>query len=301
MQIESVAPAELDDILARVLAAPGNDRVAPQGQVGSFVRYVSACKLEWNAWRCRRGDRKTAALFVLLLPGKTAIAIFPAPDARDVVPEDQQALLAAGIRQLRERELHYLQALVETQAEGKRRLLEVAGFRHLTQLIYLRRDATYPWCDPPEPGEASWLAYDKAHHSAFVRVVAETYQNSQDCPELSGLRPVEDALAAHKAAGVFDPSLWELARVADEYVGCVLMARLTHGSLMELVYMGVVSSQRRRGIGSRLIRRALAQCRAVGIGELTAVVDQRNTPARQLYARFGFRPEAFREAYVCAR
>jgi ribosomal protein S18 acetylase RimI-like enzyme len=67
---------------------------------------------------------------------------------------------------------------------------------------------------------------------------------------------------------------------------------------MEVVYLGVAPEWRRRGVGKLLLRRALEQCRLVGTGQLTAVVDCRNDPARQLYAGFGFKPTAAREAYI---
>ena len=62
--------------------------------------------------------------------------------------------------------------------------------------------------------------------------------------------------------------------------------------------MGVVAGRRRRGVGDLLLRRALQRCRESESRELTAVVDERNAPARQLYVRFGFMPIAAREAYI---
>ena len=79
-------------------------------------------------------DHDTALLFVVLLPGNTAIAMFPDPAARGIVSDDQQRLLTEGVKLLRDRELYYLQVLVETQAVGRRRLLEATGFRHLNAI-----------------------------------------------------------------------------------------------------------------------------------------------------------------------
>jgi ribosomal protein S18 acetylase RimI-like enzyme len=73
---------------------------------------------------------------------------------------------------------------------------------------------------------------------------------------------------------------------------------MVHGPVLELVYMGVMPAWRRRGVGTLLLRRALARCREVGAKEITVVVDVRNTPARRLYERFAFTTVAQREAHL---
>jgi ribosomal protein S18 acetylase RimI-like enzyme len=299
-QIETIAATERDHVLARVLAPAGRSRRASQDQVRTFVTYISSCELDWRGWRCSRDGRETALLLVLLVPGNTAIAMFPAPEEYGIRADDQQRLIDAGLERLADRRLHYVQALVEPDATGKRNLLEASGFRHLTQLIYLQRAARYPVFDPPGSEEASWIRYSRHLHANFAKMIRATYEDSQDCPELADLRPVEAVIASHKAAGEFNPALWEIALIDGEHAGCVLLAPLGHGSLLELVYMGVVPGWRRRGVGRLLLRRALAHCDALGIDRLTAAVDARNHTARQLYSRFGFRPMAAREAYINA-
>lgn len=295
-QIETVAAGEREAALACVLASPGR-ATAATAHVRSFARYVETCGLEWIAWRCRRQRRATACLFVLFLPGRTAIAMFPHFAARGIEPEDQRELMAAGLDRLADRELHYVQALVEPHAADKRELLQTCGFAHLTQLLYLQRAADPSVVDLPTP-DADWIAYDDEHHDAFAQLLLATYEDSRDCPELTGLRPIDAVIASHKAAGEFRPALWEIACVAGQHAGCILLAPLTHGPLMEVVYLGVAPKWRKHGVGRLLLCRALEQCRLAGIAQLTAVVDCRNEPARQLYAGFGFRPTAAREAYI---
>lgn len=297
-QIDTVEASDRDRVLTRVLAPPGKTGLATRAQVKAFVSYMSACALEWTAWRCGREGRETALLFVLFLPGGTAILMLPTPGTRGIVRNDQQDLVAAGLERLADRRLYYVQALIEPEAAAKCDLLEVNGFSHLTQLIYLQREVSFPWFDPPDPHEATWITYDQARHEMFARMLLATYADSQDCPELTGVRSIDAVIASHKAAGQFDPALWELAGVRGEPAGCVLLAPLAGGPLVEVVYMGVASAWRRHGVGRLLLRRALQHCRTLGARELTAVVDRRNDPARQLYARFGFKPMAAREAYV---
>jgi mycothiol synthase len=297
-RIETVDAADREEVLARVLALPGRPALAPATHVRSFARYIETCGLDWVAWRSRRQGRETACLFALLLPGGTAIAMFPAPAARGVEPEDQRQIMAIGLGYLADRKLYYIQALVEPQAADKRELLQASGFKHLTQLIYLERAVASPVLGNACAPEVTWIAYDEENHDAFAQMLVATYKDSRDCPELTGLRPIDAVIASHKAAGEFSPALWEIACVGGEPAGCVLLSRLTHGSLMEVVYLGVAPAWRRRGVGNRLLQRALLQCRLAGARELTAVVDCRNAHARQLYARFDFKPTAAREAYI---
>jgi mycothiol synthase len=297
-RIETVKNAAVERVLARVLGPSSGTGLAATAHVRSFLDYTSVCALAWTALRCRRERRDTALLFVLFLPGQTAIVMFPSPEAPGIVLEDQQQLLDVGLERLASRHLYYIQALVEPQAAGKQDLLRASGFQRLTQLIYLRRRVAWPRFDPPRPEEGTWIPYSAERHEAFARMLEATYEGSRDCPELTGLRPIDAVIASHRAAGEFNPGLWEIACVDGEHVGCVLLAPLTHGPLLEVVYMGVASRWRRRGMGRLLLRRALEHGEAVGARELTAVVDCRNTPARQLYARFGFEPTAAREAYI---
>jgi ribosomal protein S18 acetylase RimI-like enzyme len=296
-RIERVDSAGREEVLARVLAPQRRSALATAAQVRSFAHYIETRGLEWVAWRCWRQRHETACLFVLLLPGRTAIVMFPPFAARSGGSDDQRQLLAAGLEDLAGRELHYVQALVEPQAADKRELLKACGFTHLTQLIYLRRPVS-AGRERVNGLEATWRAYDAESHSAFAQVLLATYEDSRDCPELTDLRPIDAVIASHKAAGEFDPALWEIACVAGERAGCILLAPAMHEPLMEVVYLGVVPGWRRRGAGKLLLRRALEQCGRVGIPQLAAVVDRRNDPARQLYAGFEFKPTAAREAYI---
>ena len=296
--IETVPDSDFDDLLARVLAPTDAPLRASRAHIRTFKQYMTTCSLHWAAWRCKRHRRVSACVFVLFLPGKTAIAMFPLPGRYAHEREDLQLLLEHVVTCLAGNRLHYLQALVEPRAAAKHDLLQEIGFRHLTQLIYMQRPTAAASAEVCSETEASWISYDDRRHSAFAHVLATTYIDSCDCPELSGTRPIDDVIASHKAAGVFNPSLWEIAAIDGEYAGCVLLSPLSHGSMVEVVYMGVTPNWRRKGVGWLLLRRALEKARLLGVSELTTVVDCRNAPARQLYVRFGFIPTERREAYL---
>ena len=58
--------------------------------------------------------------------------------------------------------------------------------------------------------------------------------------------------------------------------------------------MGLLPEARRRGIGSRLLRKAIAHCRRRGIEKIELQVYASNRAARALYREFGFRQEGRR-------
>jgi len=73
-ELEVVDAGQLERVLALVLASGGRRR-ASRAHVSAFVDYLSACELSWTAF-CDPAHRD-AVLFVLLLPGKTAIVMLP--------------------------------------------------------------------------------------------------------------------------------------------------------------------------------------------------------------------------------
>lgn len=289
--------AELGRALGLLLAVPGDGRPAGAGPVQDFRNYLRDSGVPWFGFQVSTGDQFSALFFSLILPGRTAVVMLPNPGELGIDEELQLDLTRTGLAALADRSLHYAQLLLEPEAAARRTLALAAGFRFLAPLRYLERDITYPWTDPPPPASAAWVPYGPASHADFAAVVAATYERSLDCPELTGIRPIEDVLAAHKAAGPFDPSLWELVRVGNQPAGCLLLSRVAQGAWLDVVYMGVVPSQRGRGVGELLLRRALVHCRRTGARRLTVVVDDRNAPARRLYERFGMRPLARRDAY----
>ncbi len=289
--------ADLTSALPFLLAPAGENLAAGRALIPAFSAYLDQSVHEWRGWRCGPPDRPQALLLTLLMPGRTALAVIPNPSEHGIDEAEQRRLTQAGLAALADRRLHYAQALIEPNAAAKRLLLERAGFTRLSPLVYLERDALYPWVDPPAPTDAEWVRFSDATRMEFERVILATYQASLDCPELTGIRPIADVLAAHRAAGRFDPQLWELIRVRGDAAGCLLLAQLPQAGLLEVVYMGVLPACRQRGVGALLLRRALQHCRATRTPRLSLVVDDRNEPAKRLYARLGLTPVVRRDAY----
>lgn len=299
--VEALTANELPVALPSILATPSQP--AGDNAVRSVLEYIDDARLSWRGWRVGPADRPIAAAVALLLPGRTALLLSAGPDASaadrpTIEPGAQAEALAEALRGLADANLHYVSALIDPSATATRGLIEAVGFTRLTRLEYLERGTTYPWVDPPPEDLVNWIAYHPDTRNRFEEVLAKTYQGSLDCPELAALRPIDDVLAAHQATGRFDPTLWELATTPEGDAGCLLLANIGRGRMLEVAYMGVAQAFRGRGLAKILLRRALAQARSRRIARLTLAVDARNTPAAQLYRSFGFALCGIREAYL---
>lgn len=134
----------------------------------------------------------------------------------------------------------------------------------------------------------------------FAALVERTYAGTLDCPKLAEYRTASQTLGGYQAAGAFDPKLW--LHVYDEQnipVGCMVLA--CHqprpspqddapGSVIEIVYMGLVPEARGRGAGQTLVRRAIDEATSLGADRIILGVDQKNRFARAIYQQAGLEP-----------
>jgi len=295
---------DLPALLQHVLADPAaSRRRADRQQLTAFREYIRHCELEWEGWCVRRGRRRTAHVLALFLPGNVTFLMLGEPLGPQQT-DDQCRLTAWVTQRLVARRPYYLQSLAEPQAVGRQAALAAAGFRRLTDLQYMQRGVLGPepgamFAAPPRGAPPiEWRSYEPQARADFLDVLEQTGRDSQDCPELNSLRPVEATFESHRAAGRFDPRCWELALVEGHPVGCVLSAGVVGTPLSEVVYVGVVPGWRRRGLGRALLARSRHHARVLGAAGQIIVYDVRNAPARQLYERVGFVPLTLYQAWV---
>ncbi len=294
--IERLAPQALGDALRIVLATASEPQPARKAAVRAFVSYLRAADLRCDATVVRTPAGVAGACVAVRTPGGVGLVLTPPLAFAGIAAEEIERLVAHCVGELADAGLHYAQALLEPEAVAERELLERAGFQRLADLLYLERDAAYPWTEPVAENECAWVRYGPATHDDFARTIARTYVGTRDCPELAGVRSAEDALAGHRATGAFDAALWELLIVEGEAAGCLLLTRVPGDSCLEVVYMGLAPSARGAGRGALLMRRALDRCREAGARRLIVTVDEQNEPALALYKRFGLEPVSRRVA-----
>lgn len=297
-EIVAITDATLPAALGPAMALDGSQHSGDRVHIQAMLRYLSRCRISWEGFQFRRHGRTTGVFFAMLPPGRTAVVLLACPGRKGVTDADQTAVTLEGMAALARRRLFYAQALLEPDDAARRSLLDRMRFEHLSRLQYLERDVLYPWTDPPASERAAWVDYGSQTHDRFAETIQDTYGQSLDCPRMNGLRPIEAVIEGHKSAGPFNPSLWQLVRVEGRDAGCILLAQLTHGPLLEVVYMGVRPQFRGQRIGDLLLRQALHLTRRSSASQLTLVVDERNEPARRVYDRFAFKQLTVRDAYL---
>jgi ribosomal protein S18 acetylase RimI-like enzyme len=250
-----------------------------------------------------RGSRLVGAMVSTLLPGATGLVwppqAVPGPEHQAV--EDR--LVEYALAWVRERGAKMAQAIVLPAEIHQAEPLMRHGFRHLTALWYLRHDLSYP----PEgsggrdarPGlEIRYQPYPACDPSLFAATLVQTYEGTLDCPEVNGIRTVEEIVIGHQGQGKHDPNRWWLVWRGRTPVGVLLLTGMPEWQALDIAYLGVVPEARRQGLGREMTRWALAQARTAAVCWLTLAVDRRNRPAWDMYLAAGFVPHEEREVFV---
>lgn len=89
-----------------------------------------------------------------------------------------------------------------------------------------------------------------------------------------------------------------ILRIAEnEGVACGFLALRMAADEGEILNLAVDSAVRRRGIGSRLVKDALAACEAAGVQKIFLEVRDSNHSAQKFYFQLGFRHAGRRRGY----
>ena len=248
-------------------------------------------------WWAARDGEPCAVAAVLESPGKTGMLFFCPPQADGVDREALEDLLRAVSRKAVDKGLSMIQKLLTDGPHPESDVLRAAGYGRLAELVYMRRDLAEPAAGRIDP-QLTWRRYGQYDLAELSRLIEATYEESQDCPELSGVRRVGDTIAGHKAAGRFSPRSWWIASLGGRAAGCVLVNDSAIPGAAEVVYVGVTKPFRRQGVGRALLRQSIAHARERRHWELALAVDSRNIGAIKLYESEGFRSADRRVAYV---
>ena len=162
-------------------------------------------------------------------------------------------------------------------------------FKLMAELVYLERTIRRAKPPAPLPGEFCMVNYSAENHAAFAAAVLVSYEQSLDCPAMNGMRDIEDVLAGHRAAGIFDPDDWFLMLHRGEPVAVLLLSVTHQADGMELVYLGLSPKVRGYGLGNYLMQIAEARVTQHKLTKLSLAVDAKNAPALKLYYKHGMK------------
>ena len=259
----------------------------------------------------RQGELDPAGILVATDGGMTvgAIACLPVPGASGLLWPPQavegpgQAAVEDGLvcrasAWLRERGAKLGQCLLSPDEVALAGPLLRNGFSHVTALWYMQHDLSPLPTLPGRPLLHCVPYSQQPSPAAFHDTLRRTYDGTEDCPEVTGVRTIEEVIEGHRTQGKHDPGRWWLALADGRPVGVLLLCEVPEWAAWDVAYVGVVPEARGRGHGRELMHRAVAEARADGVARLTLSVDVRNRPAWDLYTDLGFEPHDRREVFL---
>jgi mycothiol synthase len=302
LAVESALPDELGPALQLLF-----QRYPPEGREGRVRRALALVESSEipreGVLVARARGALLGAMVCVPLPGAGGL-VWPPQAVGDAPAEIEDRLVRAAVAWMRGRGAKLAEALLLAAEKDLAAPLLRNGFCHITRLQYLRRalegqdGAGEEGCAAAaEPG-LTFATYADATRDAFHATLLRSYEETCDCPELNGAREVEEIIAGHKAQGVFDPGRWWLTLADGRPVGVLILTEIAEWASWDVAYVGVVPEARGRGVGRALMTRALRAAAAAQAGQVTLAVDERNLPARRLYARLGFEPFDERDVYL---
>jgi ribosomal protein S18 acetylase RimI-like enzyme len=244
------------------------------------------------------GGRPVGALVCMPVPGASGLLWPPGAVEGPGRAEVEDSLVRRAIAWLRERGAKLGQCLLSQEEVWLAEPLLRNGFSHVTALWYMQHDLSTSSAPADDVG-LRYVPYNELPDPALLHdTLLRTYDGTEDCPEISGVRGVDEVITGHRAQGKYDPSRWWLALAEGRPVGVLLLCEVPEWAAWDVAYVGVVPEARERGYGRRLMHKALSQARADGVGRLTLSVDVRNRPAWNLYTDLGFQPHDRREVFL---
>jgi len=295
----------------RLVSAPGR-RDAARRLIASASSHGIDLNLMWgvienpersspNPKKARPRVRQT--VLAVLGAGRTAMLFLPTPDPADRTlgtAQTQRNEIAAsiqacleGLRAWAPAKVTLGQTLVSENEQWAHSACIEAGMRSVGTLDYLRKPVTLADLTGPPPnwpGGIEVRAMDsiQADRSLLIEALEGSYEQTLDCPELCGLRSMEDVVDSHMATGEFDPSRWHLVFKDGQPAGCCLLSHCPPNNTVELVYIGIAPIARGLGLGQSLLTHAIGSLGPMDITEVTCAVDNRNAPALRIYDAMGF-------------
>lgn len=243
-----------------------------------------------SIWVAVDGTGIAGCIMAIATPGAASI-VWPPRCRRSLANriEIDDALTQNILTWLRSGGVRIAQTLLLPEEAAAGEPLLRNGFQNVTRLLYLRHFLDLSAEELAKPERLTHVTVDRIAPAELEQVVTQTYEGSQDCPELNHTRGAAEFLAGHRAAADYDPQRWWVAYLHKQPVGVILMNQ-SEPETWDMAYLGVVPDARKRGVGRELVRKALFEAKAAGMLMVTLALDERNDAARQLYHRSGFEP-----------
>ncbi len=209
----------------------------------------------------------------------------------------EDALLQKAASQLDASDAWIGQSLVNIGQIKEQAALTRNGFRYLTELIFFERSRSSDSLVTTQTSVAASAPVSRLTSATyrasrdrlrFASLLEATYFGTLDCPELNGVRSAAQSLANHEAAGNFRSDMWRRYRFNGADVGLLLSVNRPEQRGLEVIYLGVIESARRRGVARAMLSDSIQLAQKAGVERMLIAADVRNVPARRLYESLGF-------------
>jgi ribosomal protein S18 acetylase RimI-like enzyme len=231
-------------------------------------------------------------------PGRTAMLFAPSLSEFPETAAAAQLAIETALHDARDDGILLVQAMLEPADAAGKTVFAAAGLNQLATLCYMERRPPLHPVRFELPADLTLAPYEARTHALFAAAITRSYEQTLDCPALSGARDIHDVIEGHRSVGIFDPQLWSVILRGEEPVGCLLLAEIPARNGLELVYLGLAPEARGRGLARILMQRLLAIASRRHSAVTTLAVDAANVPALRLYRRCGFTSVAQRVAMI---
>ena len=286
---------EREQVLALLLTGRATHQDPSVGPFISFAKDHRLCLDE--LWTARRHGNPVAALLLVPSPGRTAM-VFVSPMGGAATGLVVAGLVQAVCSDQDPSRTRLLQALLDPQQRREAKTLETAGFKRLSELIYMERAVDVPPTPLDLDDSFEVLQWSDRNRDCFAEAILASYEQTLDCPDLVGLRHIDDIIAGHMATGVFHRELWCALRHGGQPVAVMLLNMVPPRRSMELVYLGISVAWRGRGLGRKLLRHGIGLAGRYGAVSMILAVDRRNKPALRIYRSDRFTSTARKVALI---
>lgn len=294
---EQILRVEASRLPEAIQALVQGDKAAAQ----RFLEYARESTLRLDlVWSLLDASgRIDATVLVAPAAGRTAMLFASRPSSAGHT-DRMGHLIHTAVGELASTDIVLAQVLLDPGASEEHEIFQAGGFLRLANLDYLERPIPrFQSIKPPQFGEGvSIEQWDPRSREEMISLLDRSYEETLDCPGLTGMRRTEDILEGHIASGIFTPEWWHLLRVDGRPEGVLLFNRAHDGETIELVYLGISREIRGRGLGRVLLTHGLAALDSASGRAIVLAVDRNNAPAVRLYRRAGFRVAVKRVAFV---
>ncbi len=298
----TIRPAEPNEVLvaARLICADDENSAQAERSGRFLLDYLRAQKLDltWGVL-IEQSGRSISACGCVESPGSCATLLLPHGPMEHVdAPAIRQAIDYL-VGQCKLRGVKVLQCLTGPGDARQGVALTSAGFKSVADLQYMTLEMSNTDTRKAFTSSLTFVPYQSVSKSVFEEILRQTYLQSLDFPELTGIRSVEEMILSHQFTGEHDPNLWYV--VCDphnEPVGVLLLTRVPMQSQLEIVYVGVGAQHRGCGYGKQIVEFAVETARRRGVNGMMLAVDTRNRYAVRIYETAGFVSSSIRQVWV---